>query len=106
MFLHLGNETVVRIRDIVGIFDIDTCSTGKITREFLGSAERELLITGVSQDLPKSFVVTSDDTEKRIYISQISSSTLQRRIFDGKNSRVSTRKNAKAGHRFGKGENT
>ena len=39
MYLHLGQDYIVRTQDVVGIFDIDTTSTGKRTREFLARAE-------------------------------------------------------------------
>lgn len=79
MFLHLGQETVVRLDDIVGIFDIETTSISKETRWFLTHAENKLKVTNVSNDLPKSFVVCENDRETRVYISQISSATLKRR---------------------------
>ena len=79
MFLHLGQDTVVRTDEIVGIFDIETTSVGKITRQFLARAEEELRITNVSQDLPQSFVVCLDQGGMRVYISQISTATLRRR---------------------------
>ena len=61
MFLHLGQNTVVRTDAVIGIFDIETASIGKITRQFLSRAEEELRVTNVSQDLPKSFVVCLDE---------------------------------------------
>lgn len=79
MFLHLGQDTVVRTDEVIGIFDIETASVGKITRQFLSHAEKELRVTNVSQDLPKSFVVCLDEGGTRVYISQISTATLRRR---------------------------
>ena len=80
MYLHLGNETVVRTADVIGIFDLDrTTSTGSITRSFLQAAERELRVTNVAQDLPRSFVVCRDDSGTRVYLSQIAPATLCRR---------------------------
>lgn len=84
MYLHLGNETVIQIRDIIGIFDIEKTSTGQITRDFLRNAEKSLLITNVTDKLPKSFVVTQGKTEARVYISQISAATLQKRAESGR----------------------
>lgn len=79
MYLHLGNETVVRTADVIGIFDLDKTSTGPITREFLRTAEQRLQVTNVAADLPRSFVVCLDDAGMRIYLSQIAAPTLQRR---------------------------
>lgn len=79
MYLHLGQETVVRLEDIIGIFDIETSSVGKETRWFLSRAEKNMMVTNVSNDLPKSFVICNDNGTNRVYISQISTATLKRR---------------------------
>ena len=79
MYLHLGNEIVIKNSDIVGIFDIDNTSVGKATRDFLANAERNMQVTNVTNELPKSFVVTSGESGSRVYISQISAQTLKRR---------------------------
>ena len=79
MYLHLGNEIVIKNDEIVGIFDIETTSVSKITREFFANAERDMMVTNVTNELPKSFVVTSGSSSNRIYISQISAQTLRKR---------------------------
>ena len=79
MYLHLGNEIVIKNSDIVGIFDIDNTSVGKATRDFLANAEKNMQVTNVTNELPKSFVVTYGEGGSRVYISQISAQTLKRR---------------------------
>lgn len=80
MYLHLGQETVVMQDDIVGIFDLDNTTVSKTTRDYLTCAEKEKRVTNVSFELPKTFVVTNNKKEgSRVYISQISSSTLLKR---------------------------
>ena len=80
MYLHLGQETVVMQDDIVGIFDLDNTTVSKTTRDYLTCAEKEKRVTNVSFELPKTFVVTNNKKEgRRVYISQISSSTLLKR---------------------------
>lgn len=76
MFLHLGEDTVITDKGIIGIFDIDTSTVNKATRDYLAKAEKEKRVVYVNYDLPKSFVVTDDC----IYISPINTSTLLRRI--------------------------
>ncbi len=81
MFLHLGSDVMVFVRDIIAIFDFETTTLSKITREFLSISEEEEFIINVSQeDLPKSFIITEVDRESRIYISPISSATLNKRF--------------------------
>ena len=80
MYLHLGQDTVVRLDEIVGIFDMDTSTISKHTRQFLADAEKGGRIFNVSMELPKSFVVCLDtDGTETVYISQISSTTLCKR---------------------------
>ena len=79
MYIHLGQETVVREADIIGIFDLDSTTISKHTRKFLNLAEKNKNIINVSYELPKSFIVCSNKKKSKIYISQISSSTLLKR---------------------------
>ena len=81
MYLHLGQEYIIKKREIIGIFDIDNCSVSPITREFFKKSEDKKQVVNVSEDLPKSFVVTGEK-EKKLYISQISSVTLKKRWED------------------------
>lgn len=78
MYLHLGQDYVVHTRDIIGIFDIDTSSVAKNTRAYLRHAEQEGAVVTVSDELPKSFVVT-DFPAETVFISPISARTLQKR---------------------------
>ncbi|MGM9993760.1 MAG: extracellular matrix regulator RemB [Candidatus Avigastranaerophilus sp.] len=81
MYLHLGQETVVMQEDIVGIFDLDNTTVSKPTRDYLAKAEKDKRVFNVSFELPKTFVLTNNKKEgSRVYISQISSSTLLKRL--------------------------
>ena len=82
MYLHLGQNTVVLLDDIVGIFDMDTSTIAKTTRNFLSTAEKKGDIVSVSNELPKTFIVCkapSLPNGRIIYLSQISSPTLLKR---------------------------
>lgn len=80
MYLHLGQETVVRLDEIVGIFDMDNSTISKYSRQFLADAQKGGRIFNVSDELPKTYVVCVDsEGTETVYISQISSSTLRRR---------------------------
>lgn len=76
MYLHLGGDTVIIDKDILGIFDIDTTTVSKKTRDYLNKAEKNGKIIYVSQDLPKAFIITAD---KNVYITNISPQTLLKR---------------------------
>ena len=84
MLLHLGQDVMVAERDIIGIFDLDKCSYGKRTREYLAAAEKEGVVLDVSGEIPKSFVVCDHPYHRQIvYLSQLNSTTLQKRAESG-----------------------
>ena len=80
MYLHVGQDTVVNMADIIGIFDMENTTVSKHTRRFLADAEKAGSIVTVSPELPKSFVVAAEKGGgKTVYISQLSTATLLRR---------------------------
>ena len=38
MYLHIGQNEILPDRRVIGIFDLDKCSYGKRTREYLAAA--------------------------------------------------------------------
>lgn len=79
MYLHLGQDTIVNEREIIGVFDMDNSTISRHTREFLSKAQREGRVVNVSMELPKSFIVCRSNGRETVYISQISTATLLRR---------------------------
>lgn len=80
MYLHLGEKTVIKTDEIIGIFDLDNTTISKNTRNFLKKAEKNGEVVNVSYELPKSFIVCEENDKKTVYISQIAASTLYKRI--------------------------
>lgn len=83
MYLHLGQNTIVRTDRIIGVFDMDNSTVSKHTRSFLTKAQRERRVVNVSMELPKSFVVCAEKGGQTVYVSQMSPSTLLRRMKSG-----------------------
>ncbi len=80
MYLHLGQDTVIKVNEIVGIFDMETSTISKESRNYLADAQKAGNVVNVSMELPKSFVLCCDKNGKEtVYISQISSTTLLKR---------------------------
>ena len=48
MYLHLGEQTVVNDRYIIGIFDIENTSVSKDTRDFLRAGDGAYTVVNVS----------------------------------------------------------
>ncbi len=80
MYLHLGNDVIVKISDIVGIFDIENTTTGKNTGHLLDRAQKEGRVINVTYEMPKSFVICMQDGEEKVYVCQMSAATLRKRI--------------------------
>ena len=75
--VYLGGETFIKDTDIIGVFDMDSATVSKSTRDYLSFAENEnKVIYSNIYEFPRSFVVTKDV----IYITPIASGTLNRRI--------------------------
>lgn len=80
MFLHLGQDIVIRMKDVVGIFDLETSTISGTTRDYLAAAQKAGQVVDVSDEMPKSFVLCRDGTGKTtVYTSQISTATLLKR---------------------------
>lgn len=76
MFLHLGEEHMIPVKDIVLIADYESTTHSEITDEFFDMSREEGFIIDYSSDNPRSFVLTGEI----IYLSKISSKTLAKRI--------------------------
>jgi len=79
MFLHIGNDYVIPLKSVIAILDLEKTTISKDTKDFLRTAEEEGFIESITDDIPKSFIVTEIDKKSKIYLSSISSVTLQKR---------------------------
>lgn len=77
MYLHLGNDHAVNMKDIVGIFDMENTTTSKDTKNFFVNKEKKVDVVYCTYDFPKSFVVcVNKKGEQKVYVSQLACSTL------------------------------
>lgn len=94
MYLYLGQHMVVRKEAVIGVFDLDNCTSSRISRDFLARAEKRGQVVDVSGALPKSFALCApvrrrggqqrpEEAEGAIYLSQLAPSTLLRRWESG-----------------------
>ncbi len=79
MFLHLGENIVVPVKDVIGIFDIESTMYSSDTSQFLRMAEEDGFVERITKDKPKSFIIAEVDKKSKIYLSPISSTTLSKR---------------------------
>ena len=84
MYLHIGQDRMVPLGDLIGIFDLDNTTYSKHTRAFLKAAEEEGVVMDACEDIPRSFLVCDHPYHKQIvYLSQLNSQTLQKRVEEG-----------------------
>ncbi len=80
MYLHVGNNRNIRINSIVGIFDMDNSTVSMITRKFLGSKQKSMLVEAVSGEIPKSFILYFEKNQYKICFSPLSVAALHGRV--------------------------
>ena len=83
VYLHIGNNYSVDMRDIVGIFDIENTTVKKCTKILLERAEKEKKCVYATYEMPKSFIITVKNGRERVYISQLAANTLKKRLKNG-----------------------
>jgi regulator of extracellular matrix RemA (YlzA/DUF370 family) len=80
MFLHIGGDYIVSMKDIVAIVDMEKSTISQDTRNFLKISDEEgFIVNVVENEMPKSFVITQEKHKSKIYLSPISTTTLYKR---------------------------
>lgn len=80
MYLHIGNGESVKKKEVIGIFDLDTSTVSKITRDFINKAGKEGKVSYTDLDLPRSFVLSSEEKGVKVRLSRISTVGLKQRL--------------------------
>ena len=83
MYVHIGQDYMVPVRSVISIFDMDTATYSRSTRKLINRLEKEGRVVTVFDDLPKSAMLCMSELGEILYITQISSTALQRRIESG-----------------------
>lgn len=73
MYVHIGNDEMLKINDIVAIFDVDTLKESRNNLRILNMLKNQ------SSDI-KSVILVEKKGISQEYFSVISSNTLKRRI--------------------------
>ena len=79
MYIPIGNDMAVRDRSIIGIFDMDNCSWSYRTREFLKQAEEKGEVVPATDDLPKTFLVSTEYGMNKVYLIKFNATVLEHR---------------------------
>ena len=74
MYLHIGNNDMVLIRNVVGVFDIDKIKDSKYNQNFLSK------ISDKEKKENKTVVLTIENGLLKPYFTNISVMTIKKRI--------------------------
>jgi hypothetical protein len=79
MFIHIGENIVVPLNDVIAIIDIGSSEISNDTKQFLKIADEDGFVRRIAKDEPKSLILTEKNKKSIVYLSPISSVTLCRR---------------------------
>lgn len=80
-FVNIGLDHILVSKTIVGIFDMDSTTVKKDTRDYLKRAENHNEVEVIAPDLPASFVVCSHKQKKqKVLLTSFTVATLYARI--------------------------
>ncbi len=85
MYINIGANKLIRKKEIVGIFDLDSSSHEKDTKDFLKISEKKGIVEMCGNDLPKSFVLVADNKKKKEKNSTVYLTTLSAASVAGRN---------------------
>lgn len=85
MYLHISKKQKIINTKIIGIFDMDTASVGKDTKQFLSRMQKRGSVRSDIGDIPKSFVMYDGECGTEIALLKFSSSSVENKVnaFDG-----------------------
>ncbi len=80
MYLHIGNDIILKNQNILFILDYKNLKEDKVFKDFFEKIDKKNIID-ISDKEPKSLIITKENEIIKGYISNISSNTLQKRKF-------------------------
>jgi len=75
MLVHIGNDVIIRSREVVAILDVRAAALSPITRDFVAYARSQGRLRDLASGNEKAYVVTPAS----VFISPVSVTTLRRR---------------------------
>lgn len=73
MYIHIGEEFLVRAKEIIAILDKEAAGSSEFVEEFLKRQEGNII--NLSKNPHKSIVITED----KVFLSPLASGTLKKR---------------------------
>lgn len=85
MYLQTSYDTSVLVKDIIGIFSVNTTFCSDDSNEFLRISDEDGFVFKLCEEDIKSVILTEIDKSSKIFLSPISVNTLAKRIYENKN---------------------
>ena len=77
MYLHIGNNDMVLVRNVIGVFDLEKIKDSKYNKKFLSKISEKDMKDN------KTVVLTLEDGLLKSYFTNISVMTIKKRIEKG-----------------------
>lgn len=83
MYLHLGQDYIVPLKNVLCVFDFDTATISKRTQKFLNRMQEENKIIEIYEDIPRAGVLCEGMFGETLYLTELSSQAIERRMEKG-----------------------
>lgn len=83
MYVPIGGDLSLRSDTIIALFDLDNATWSHKTREFLRRAEENGEVVPVTDELPKTMILTRELGLDRVWLTQFGAATIQKRMEKG-----------------------
>lgn len=80
MYLHIGKDIILEIRNVIGIFNIESVIKTKEYQDIIEKLTEQKRLVDFSEGIKKSLVLICENDKLKGYISNISSLTLCNRV--------------------------
>lgn len=79
MYLHIGNDKIIKKENIIGIFDYEGLQQQESLKKVLDKIKENCKIEDISNQNPKTMIMVKEKDKIKVYLSNISSVTLAKR---------------------------
>jgi hypothetical protein len=79
MYLHIGRNSVIRDKNIIGIFDVEKIEKTPEFQALYNTLEEENNIIDIANNQRNSFILTKEKNNIKGYISNIGTNVIKKR---------------------------
>lgn len=80
MYLHIGKDIMIKTKNVIGIFDIESMEKTKEYQTIIDNLSQQKKLIDISEKMKKSLILVIENKKLKGYISNISSLTLYNRV--------------------------